>query len=127
MDEKTLAQYLADKPEAELDYPFGPEAQVYKVAGKMFALLYSHQGTVRVNLKCNPEQAQQLRDVFAGILPGYHMNKRHWNTILLGQDVPDGEVRRLVDHSYGLVLAGLPKAKRRHFETCYPADQLYCD
>lgn len=127
MDEQQLADYLAAKPEAELDYPFGPEAKVYKVAGKMFALLYSHGGEARVNLKCNPEQAQQLRDVFTGVLPGYHMNKRHWNTVLLDDDVPTTEIERQVDHSYGLVLSGLPKGKRRHFETCYPKEQLYCD
>ncbi|ASP38567.1 hypothetical protein CHH28_07710 [Bacterioplanes sanyensis] len=127
MDEKALADYLANKPEAELEYPFGPDAKVYKVAGKMFALLYSQQGSARVNLKCNPEQAQQLRDVFDGVVPGYHMNKRHWNTVIMGQDVPAAEVQRMIDHSYGLVISGLPKAKRRHFETCYAPEQLYCD
>lgn len=120
-----LRHYLLSKPEALEDFPFGPDAYVFKVQGKMFALLYEKDGRVQVNLKCDPQQAQQLRDVFDDVIAGYHMNKTHWNTVRLGGDVPAAELQRLVDHSYALVVKSLTRAKRLFLETRYPAADLY--
>ena len=97
------------------DFPFGPDAYVYKVAGKIFAILGEEQGIARVNLKCDPTEALMLRDIFAAVSPGYHMNKQHWNTVLLDCSVPDNEVKRQIDNSYQLIVKSLPKAKRPVF------------
>lgn len=111
--EAELKRYLLAKPEAVEDYPFGPEAAVYKVLGKMFALVYHQQGECRVNLKCDPVEAMELRHVFDAVLPGYHMNKKHWNTVRLDGSLPMGEIQRMVDNSYRLVVKGLKKAERQ--------------
>ncbi|MCK5791348.1 MAG: MmcQ/YjbR family DNA-binding protein [Ketobacter sp.] len=113
MLEQTLRAYLSGKPEAIEDYPFGPDAAVYKVQGKMFALVFVQQGECRVNLKCDPQEAMELRHVFDAVLPGYHMNKRHWNTVRLDGSLPPGEIERMVDNSYRLVVNGLTRAQRR--------------
>jgi predicted DNA-binding protein (MmcQ/YjbR family) len=114
--EKALKQYLLSKPEAVEDFPFGPDAAVYKVLGKMFALVFQQQGEWRVNLKCDPREALELRHVFEAVLPGYHMNKAHWNTVRLDGSLPMGEFERMVDNSYALVVKGLKKAERRGLE-----------
>lgn len=127
MDFAALRAYLLSKPEVLEDFPFGPEAYVYKVQGKMFALLYEKDGATRVNLKCEPLQAQQLRDVFTSVIPGWHMNKTHWNTVLLGGDVPAHELQRQVDHSYARVMQSLTAAQRRYLTTRYSPEQLRLD
>lgn len=109
MDRDTLTAYLLEKPGAAEEYPFGEEAAVFKVAGRMFALCMLPADPLRVNLKCDPEWAEVLRDRYEAIIPGYHMNKRHWNTVILDGSVPDEELLDLVDHSYELVVAKLPK------------------
>lgn len=106
-----IARFLA-KPGAEETTPFGPDALVYKVAGKMFALAVPDDFPARINLKCDPERAVLLRDEHPAIIPGYHMSKRHWNTVTLDGSLPAALVRELIDHSYDLVVAGLPKAER---------------
>ncbi|WP_425055080.1 MmcQ/YjbR family DNA-binding protein [Pseudomonas abyssi] len=116
---------LLAKPEAELDYPFGPDAAVFKVQGKMFALLYQRGGSDCVNLKCDPHEAVGLRDLFAAVTPGYHMNKRHWNSVRLDGSVPDGELQRMIDQSYTLVVRGLPAATRRGLEARHGCALLY--
>ena len=95
--------------------PFGPEALVYKVSGKMFALI-GLKPPLTMNLKCDPERAIELREEHIGIIPGYHMNKQHWNTVYTNGSVPLKLVRELIDHSYDLVLKSLPKAKREALE-----------
>ncbi|ACE83144.1 MmcQ/YjbR family DNA-binding protein [Cellvibrio japonicus] len=106
-----LKAYLLSKPEAGEDFPFGPEVAVYKVRGKMFATLGIEKHQQRMNLKCDPLEAEQLRMVFRDkVLPGYHMNKKHWNTIVVDGTVPDGEVQRMIDNSYALVVKSLGKA-----------------
>ena len=125
MTEAQLKQYLLGKPEALEDYPFGPEAAVYKVHDKMFALVNSRDGIPAINLKCDPLQAVQLRDVFAAVLPGYHMNKTHWNTVLIDGSLPDGEIERMIDHSYALVVKSLKKLLRQGMEVRYGRDLLY--
>ncbi|GAA0656878.1 MmcQ/YjbR family DNA-binding protein [Streptomyces thermocarboxydovorans] len=101
------------------DFPFNPETSVFKVRGKMFALTNLDARPLKVNLKCDPEDALRLRTEYAGlILPGWHMNKRHWNTVVAGGadnaggSLPDALVRELVEDSYDLVVAGLPRAER---------------
>lgn len=110
-----VRQYLNSKPGAQEDFPFGPDALVMKVSGKMFALLFERAGVPQVNLKCDPHEAAMLRDIFPAVLPGYHMNKKHWNTVLLDGSVPEGELQRMIDASWRLVVAGLPKRARDAF------------
>ncbi|MDA5144621.1 MULTISPECIES: MmcQ/YjbR family DNA-binding protein [Streptomyces] len=100
------------------DFPFNPETSVFKVLGKMFALTSLDGRPLTVNLKCDPDDAIRLRDDHPGlIVPGWHMNKRHWNTVTVGGApdggrLPDRVVRELVEDSYDLVVAGLPRAER---------------
>jgi predicted DNA-binding protein (MmcQ/YjbR family) len=95
------------------DFPFNPETSVFKVQGKLFALTNLDAKPLTVNLKCEPEDAIRLRAEHPGlIVPGYHMNKRHWNTVTVDGGLPDRLVRELVEDSYDLVVAGLPRADR---------------
>ncbi len=95
------------------DFPFTPEISVFKVLGKMFALTSLDARPLTVNLKCDPEDAIRLRAEHpAAIVPGWHMNKRHWNTVTVDGRLPDRLVRELVEDSYDLVVAGLPRAER---------------
>lgn len=114
--ERTVKHYLLSKPEAEEDFPFGPEAAVYKICGKMFALMFHQQGECRINLKCDPVEALELRHVFSAVIPGYHMNKKHWNTVRLDGSLPMGEIERMIDNSFRLVVKGLKKSERRGLE-----------
>lgn len=100
------------KPGAVEDYPFGDEVAVFKVAGRMFALVPLGEAPGSVSLKCDPGLAADLRGQYAGITPGYHLNKRHWNTVTLDGSVPEEEVLGLIDHSYDLVVARLTRAQR---------------
>lgn len=100
------------KPGSAEDYPFGDEVAVFKVAGRMFALVSLGPAPGNVSLKCDPGLATELRGRYAAIIPGYHLNKRHWNTVTLDGSVPDEEVLELIDHSYDLVLAGLTRTQR---------------
>ncbi|MBK1790068.1 MmcQ/YjbR family DNA-binding protein [Persicirhabdus sediminis] len=104
--------YCLSLAEVEETTPFGVDVLVYKVCGKMFALSAVDDVPSRVNLKCEPGRAVELRDQYEAILPGYHMNKKHWNTVLLDGSVPADLLRELIDHSYQLVVAGLKKADR---------------
>ncbi|MFD1384583.1 MmcQ/YjbR family DNA-binding protein [Rhodanobacter aciditrophus] len=122
---ETLVQYMKNKPEAQEDYPFDDITLVMKVQGKMFALFTTKEGTARVNLKCDPFHAQELRSIFDCVVPGYHMNKQHWNTVVLDGSLPKGELFRMVDHSYALVVKGLTKAKRTHLEVAYGKQLIY--
>ena len=94
------------------DYPFGDDVAVCKVGGKMFALVMLAGEPGRVNLKCDPDWALQLRATYAAVVPGYHANKRHWNTVELDGTVDDDALREMVDHSYELVVHGLPRRER---------------
>ena len=91
----------------------------------MFALLTTDKGVDRINLKCDPDQAFILRDIFEAVIPGYHMNKRHWNTVVLDGSIPRGELERMVDHSYALVVKKFKKAERQALELSYGHEQLY--
>ena len=102
----------AAKPGAVEDYPFGDDVAVFKVADRMFALIALGGEPSSVSLKCDPGLAAGLRDRYAAITPGYHLNKRHWNTVTLDGSVPSSEVVELIDHSYDLVVARLTRARR---------------
>jgi predicted DNA-binding protein (MmcQ/YjbR family) len=111
MDIETLRNYCLSKPGAEEYTPFGDDNLVYKVF-KMFALI-SITPPFAINLKCDPEKAIELRDQYPeAILPGYHMNKKHWNTVMLEEGLPDSFIKGLVDHSYNLVVKGLKKSEK---------------
>ncbi|MGB1130045.1 MAG: MmcQ/YjbR family DNA-binding protein [Haloferula sp.] len=112
MDLPELIDHCLAKPGVEETTPFGPEVLVYKVAGKMFALTNPSDFPPRVNLKCDPERSVELREAHEAINPGYHMNKKHWNTVTLDDTVPGDLLAELIDHSYELVVASLPKSKR---------------
>jgi predicted DNA-binding protein (MmcQ/YjbR family) len=99
-------------PAAEETYPFGEEVAVIKVGGKMFALVPLSEASGSVNLQCDPGRALELREAYAGIAPGYHQNKRHWNTVDLDGSVEDEVVRGLIEDSYDLVVARLTRAVR---------------
>lgn len=107
MTHKELEEYLLDFPNARLDFPFGEGTSVYKVGekkgGKMFALIQDGSDPLRVSLKCDPLLAQTLREKYETILPGYHLNKKHWNTIILTGQLNDDEIKDLARHSYNLV------------------------
>lgn len=120
MDAEMVRQYMLAKPETILDYPFGADVEVYKVKGKMFATLALGKGNEKdtdgkmaghfcMNLKCDPEEAIMLRDIFTAVIPGYHMNKAQWNTIILDGSIPQGEVERMIDNSYMLVVSKMTK------------------
>jgi len=103
--------YCLTKPNVTEGTPFGPDTLVFKVSGKMFALASLDAIPPRVNLKCDPERALDLRDRYEEVQPGYHMNKKHWNTVELGGGIPEAELRSMIDHSYDLVVARLPKRR----------------
>lgn len=91
--------------------PFGPDTVVFKVVGKIFALIGDNE-PLQVNLKCDPDEAIFLRQMYTAVQPGYHMNKRHWNTVTVDDSIPEEEVWQMIDSSYNLVVGGLKKADR---------------
>jgi len=103
MDHKTVEDYILSMPNAKLEYPFGEEVAVYKVNGKMFALVQEGKEPVRLSLKCDPELAKVLREKYEEVQEGYHLNKKHWNTIVLSGQLSWPEVQDLIRHSYNLV------------------------
>jgi predicted DNA-binding protein (MmcQ/YjbR family) len=100
-------------PGSEETFPFGPENSVFKVAGKIFALSRLDGDPLRVSLKCEPALAEQLREAHVAIAPGYHLNKRHWNTVTLDGSLPKSMIHDLVEDSYDLIVAALPLKRRR--------------
>lgn len=113
MNVETFRDYCLSKPAVTEDTPFGPEHLVFKISGKMFALLTLEEVPPTANLKCDPDLALELRDRFEQVQPGYHMNKKHWNTVEIAAGIPEMELRKMIDHSYDLVVRGLPKAERQ--------------
>ncbi len=103
--------YCLSKPHVTEELPFGPDTLVYKVSGKMFALAGLDEVPGSCNLKCDPDRAEGLREQHDAILPGYHMNKKHWNTVIWDGSVSDQLILELIDHSYNLVAASLLKRK----------------
>jgi predicted DNA-binding protein (MmcQ/YjbR family) len=103
VDHKTVEKYLLSMPSARLDYPFGENTAVYKINDKMFALVTENKEPVQISLKCDPLLAETLREKYDSVMPGYHLNKKHWNTIVLTGQLEWDEVTDLIRHSYDLV------------------------
>jgi predicted DNA-binding protein (MmcQ/YjbR family) len=112
MDQHELKNRCLGLPGASEEFPFGDEVSVFKVSGKMFALCALDGEPLELSVKCDPELAVQLRSAYPAVTPGYHLNKRHWNTITLDGSLPDEMVADLLGDSYDLVVASLPKARR---------------
>lgn len=111
MNIETYREYCLAKPGTTEGLPFGPDVLVFKVMNKMFAL--TNLDTFEsINLKCDPEKAVQLRETYDAVLPGYHMNKQHWNTVLMDGTLPDALIKEWIDHSYTLIAQSLPKKDR---------------
>src|ERR671918_299181 len=113
MDPAELRDYCLTFTGAEETFPFGPETSVFKVAGKMFALSQLARRPLRVSLKCEPGLAEHLREAHAAVLPGYHLNKRHWNTVIIDGSLPEEMVKDMIEDSYDLVVSQLPRSRRR--------------
>jgi len=111
MDIEFVREYCLTKVGSSESMPFGDETLVMKVMDKVYALI-SLEGDLRINLKCDPERAIELREEYPSIQPGYHMNKKHWNTITIEGELSDQELRHWIKHSYDLVVAKLPKKDR---------------
>jgi predicted DNA-binding protein (MmcQ/YjbR family) len=112
MDAHELRAFCLDCPGSVEDFPFGPETSVFKVHGKVFALTALERTPLEVSVKCEPGLAVDLRATYDAVRPGYHLNKRHWNTITLDGRLPDRLVRDLIEDSYDLVVSALPKRVR---------------
>jgi predicted DNA-binding protein (MmcQ/YjbR family) len=106
MNHKTVEEFILSMPNARLDYPFGKDAAVYKVGDKMFAIIAEGSDPLNISLKCDPQLSTLLREKYETVMPGYHLNKKHWNTILLTGQLPWEEVQGLIRHSYELVANG---------------------
>lgn len=108
MNVEEVRTYCLSKKGANESFPFDEQTLVFKVMNKMFALISLENGA-KINLKCHPAKSIELRERYAEIEPGWHMNKKHWNTVTFNQTLPDELVKELIDHSYTLVVESLPK------------------
>ncbi len=116
MDFEQLKKYLFDKPDSTLEFPFGTDTMVFKVMGKMFALVAWQDDPLRLSLKCDPDLSLHLREVHAAITPGYHLSKIHWNTVTLNGTLDDELITEMIDHSYHSVVALLPKRLKNQLQ-----------
>lgn len=123
MSSAVLRDYCLSFPGAQETFPFGPNTSVFKVAGKMFALSQLGADSLRVSLKCEPQLAQALRDAHAEVLPGYHLNKRHWNTVIVDGSLPEQMIKDLIEDSYELVVDRLPASSRQELESSMRAER----
>lgn len=109
MTHKQVEEYILSMPNAKLEYPFGKDVAVYKTSDKMFALISEGSNPLRLSLKCDPQLAIILRDKYVTVMGGYHLNKKHWNTIVLSGEIEWEEVNSFILHSYQLVTKTVPK------------------
>lgn len=116
MNYESLCSYLENKPGVRRDMPFGAEALVFKVLDKMFALLAWQAEPLSISLKADPIDAIILRNQYQAVKPGYHLNKKHWNTVTLDGSIPDDEIKLMIDDSYTLVVQGMTKAQRARLQ-----------
>lgn len=120
MNLQQLREYCLAKPGVEETTPFGPDTLVFKVAGKMFLLTGFDNDPLQFNVKCDPEKAIDLRERYPSVQPGFHMNKKHWNTIIVDGSASIKLVKEWIDDSYGLVVSGLPKKEKELLEKTKP-------
>jgi predicted DNA-binding protein (MmcQ/YjbR family) len=113
MNVEAVREYCIVKPGVTEGFPFDETTLVFKVGGKMFCLMSLDQNPSRINLKCDPEEAISLRETYPSIIPGYHMNKKYWNTVILDGSIENTLIRKMIDDSYDLIYFSLP-AKIRH-------------
>jgi predicted DNA-binding protein (MmcQ/YjbR family) len=106
MDRRTVEECILSLPGAVREYPFGEEVAVYKAQGKMFALMSEQKEPINLSLKCDPQLSEVLRERYESVMPGYHLNKKHWNTLVLSGQLAWPEVQDLIRHSYALVTGG---------------------
>lgn len=109
MQLEALQTYLLDKPQTIRSFPFGKDVQVFKVNHKMFALVSWRNDLMMINLKCDPDEAVALRDIFPAITQGYHMDKKHWISVYFDGTVPEDEIKRIIDNSFLLVVSKMTK------------------
>lgn len=113
MNIEEIREYCLNKPFVTEHFPFDEVTLVFKVAGKMFALLPTDKEDLRINLKCDPERAISLREHYPSIIPGYHMHKATWNTVIVDHSITDAMLTELIDHSYELIVESLTPKKKR--------------
>jgi len=116
MEFEELKKYLLAKPETVETFPFGDDVHVFKVKNKMFALLGWRNDLMMLNLKCDPDESVALRDIFPAITEGYHMDKKHWISLYFDNTVPNGEVERLIDNSFRLVISKMTKKDQQSIQ-----------
>ena len=125
MNGEQARSYFLSLPESLEDFPFGPDTPVFKIKKKMFGFLRHKNGIAHINLKCKPEEAMVIRDIFEAVIPGYHMNKEHWNTVILNGTVPREEIEKMIDTSYYLVVGNLRKSDRLALEVKYGKKRIH--
>ncbi|MFO7672262.1 MAG: MmcQ/YjbR family DNA-binding protein [Lutibacter sp.] len=115
MNIEEFRDYCLSKNQVTESFPFDEETLVFKVAGKMFALAGLEHHPATVSLKCDPDKALELREEYDEIMPGYHMNKTHWNSAIIDGNLSHKLIRELIDDSYNLVVKGMPKKQQKDF------------
>jgi predicted DNA-binding protein (MmcQ/YjbR family) len=113
MNPAELRDHCVSFPGAEETFPFGPATSVFKVSARMFALSQLGADSLRVSLKCEPQLAEALRSAHTAVLPGYHLNKRHWNTVIIDGSLPMQMIKNMIEDSYDLVVSQLPVSRQR--------------
>ncbi|HEV3223104.1 MAG TPA: MmcQ/YjbR family DNA-binding protein [Puia sp.] len=113
MDLETIRKYCLEKKSTNESFPFGETTLVFKVSGKIFLLMSLDSMPLQFNVKCDPEKAEELRETYSSVIPAFHMNKKHWNTIVLNGQVSAKQIREMIDDSYSLVVRTLPLKERK--------------
>ena len=124
MDYQNLVDYLMSKKGVTKDMPFDFETLCFRVVQKIFALMAWQDDPIVISLKCDPAEAIILRQTYPGITPGYHMNKKHWNTVVIDDRIPEFEIKHMIDNSYDLVVKGLSQEEKRRLNLSASDDQL---
>ena len=115
MDLETIRKYCLEKKYSSESFPFGESTLVFKVSGKMFLLIGLDDLPLQFNVKCDPDKAEELRETYSSVIPAFHMNKKHWNTVILDGHIPSRLIREWIDDSYDLVVRSLPQKERKKF------------
>jgi predicted DNA-binding protein (MmcQ/YjbR family) len=113
MEMETIRKYCLEKKSTTESFPFGKTTLVFKVKGKVFLLMGLDSHPLQFNIKCDPEKAEELREAYRSVIPGFHMNKKHWNTIILDGQIPAKKIYEMIDDSYALVVRSLPLKERK--------------